>query len=220
MTPFRSLALALTAAIAVMAGCPAGPPAGGGSPTPTPGGAGGSQTVPPEPTPTPKPSVTPFTGELGKKSSLAFVAVTFAATDDVQVTVRNLSQADVDLNADRWRLSANNRSTKLSAARTTIAAGGDVKVRVNPAAGCTESATAYCAEVSLGVGRLQGNVALYRGADPRIADYVQWGSGGQDLEGAAVDAKLWQENTFVRVSTDSASISVKVPGNSGYENWE
>jgi hypothetical protein len=223
MTPLGRLSFLLFAT-AVAVGCPAGQSGGPAGPTPSPA-AGSAGTS--DPTPTPSPSGTPYQAELGSKKSLAFTAVEFGTADDVVALVRNLSSSSIDLVFDRWKLEGNGKFGKLSAAGTaSIPAGAEVRVHVNAPGSCTESASVWCAEVAVGVTQLKGNLALFKGVDTgadanpsNIVDFVEWGAGGQNFETLATDAKLWQENAKVDVSTDSASISVKVPGASGYENW-
>ncbi len=223
MTPHRCLPLLICAAVAT--GCPENQPGGSGTPTPTPTASGAATSGTPQPSPTPVPSPTPFTSELEKKTALAFVALSFVSTDDIVVTVRNLGTSELDLASEKWRLAGNNKYGTLSAGKTTIGAGADVRLHVNAPAGCTESATDFCVQTGVGVSKAKGNLALYKGiteiADfddsQKLVDYVAWGEPAQARETDAANAKLWRQDEYVQVASDS--LSVKVAGDSGLENW-
>jgi len=183
----------------------------------------------PRPTPTKSPTPTPDPGTpLDKKTGLVITAIEFNAGNDIVARVKNLSAASVDLVAGKYQICAGEFVYgKLSKAQTTIAAGAEVRMHVNAPSGCTESATEWCTEINSGIVANKGNVAIYKdmnatefNLDEKIVDFVAWGEGGLPREDVAVKAKIWRTGQFVAVPSGQASISVKVAGNSGKENWQ
>ncbi|MBM3270175.1 MAG: hypothetical protein FJZ01_21280 [Candidatus Sericytochromatia bacterium] len=212
--------------VLAFAGCLQGPALQKPTPTPKPTG-----TPRPAPTPvatpatcTPVPTLPPPTGTLTPKTTVAWVAVEFAAGNDVVATLRNLSSQSVDVTG--WQLCGGEFVYgTLSKTRTALPANKDVKIHVNTVASCAESETEWCAEVGTGVTALAGNLAIYKtpvsfGAASSIVDFVEWGGGGKPREDVAVKAGIWTAGVGVPVNGCQASLSVKVPGASGAQNWQ
>lgn len=214
------LPLAAAASALVFAGCLRGPAIS--DPTPAPRAA---KSPPPTPTATPAPA-----GPLKTKTSgLAITAIEFGASNDVVARVKNLNSQPIDLSAEKYEVCINFIYGKVSKTLTTIPAGAEVRVHLNSPAGCAESATEFCVEESGFVTASKGNLSIYRGisndadfSKPALMDdFVSWGfPAEQPRESEAVDAALWLASRSVPVTSGLASISVKVVGASGPDNWQ
>lgn len=231
MNPLRAarlIPLAASASSWLFAGCLQGTTLPSPTSTPVPATSATATlpaTVPPTPTPTALPP-----GPLKTKTAgLAIVALEFGAGDDVVATLKNLGPEAIDLDAAKYQVCMNFIYGRLSKTRNSIPASGEVRVHLNSPAGCTESASEFCVENAGFVKNTSGNLSVYRGVNQpadfgipgRMDDFVAWGpSGKQPREDEAVDAALWLPNRSVPVSAGQASLSVKVIGASGPDNWQ
>ncbi len=214
-------------ALVAAAGCLQGPAETKPTPTPKPTAApkaSPSPTATPVLTCSPAPTLPPPTTQLATKATLAWIGVDFKPGNDVVATVRNLTSQAIDISD--WQLCGGNFVYgKLSKTRTSIPASADVRIHVNDAPSCAESDTEFCAEAGAAVTALEGNLAIYKSpvsfeSSASIVDFVEWGTAGKPRENVADNAGIWKASVSIPVNGCQASMSVKVPGASGAENWQ